>query len=252
MENAFWILRTTFCSLLALALLPVPIAVFAAPAAALYRSDASSGAAKRYELLLRNDGTLTWATDERNGKPARVEIGRWTPITTEEFEIMLDTQPGAATPATWRMTKQGETLRVNAPAPEALASVTLTRVAAAPRTSANTMTDSLTGAWQWESMITPGKTVLVPNPDRYELNFEPGGKVRIQADCLREAGRYTLRAPSVSIQLPGISRTSCAAGSLASTFLKSIESAKAQRVQGNRMYLDLTSQRTTLVFTRKK
>ncbi|MFN0038566.1 MAG: META domain-containing protein [Burkholderiales bacterium] len=252
MENAFWLLRTTFCSVLALALLPVPIAVVAAPAAALYRGDASSGVPRRYELLLRNDGTLTWAMDERNSKPARVEIGRWTPISTEEFEIILDTQPGSTTPATWRMTKQGETLRVNAPAPEALASVTLTRVAAAPQSSANSMTDSPAGAWQWESTITPGKTVLVSNPDRYGLNFEPGGKVRIQADCLREAGRYTLRAPSISIQLPGTSRTPCAAGSLAPTFLRSIESAKAQRVQGNRMYLDLTIQGTTLVFTRKK
>ena len=252
MENAFWLLRKTFCLLLALALLPVPIAVFAAPAAALYRGDASSGAPRRYELLLRNDGTLTWTTDERNNKPARVDSGRWTPISTEEFEIILEAQPGAATPATWRMTKQRETLRVKAPAPEALTSITLTRVAAPAQSSANTVTDFAAGAWQWESMVTPGKTIQVPNPDRYELNFEPGGKLRIQADCLREAGRYTLRAPSISILLPGTSRTPCSAGSLAPTFLKSIESATAQRVQGNRMYLDLTSQRTTLVFARKK
>jgi hypothetical protein len=75
----------------ALALLPHKH-TSAAPAVAVYRGEApaASGPARRIELRLSADGTMTWLTNYRNNRPPIAEEGHWNAPTVEEIEVIIE------------------------------------------------------------------------------------------------------------------------------------------------------------------
>ena len=64
-------------------------AAFAAPAMALYRGDAPAGTgpARKIELRLKADGSMSLISDYRNNRAPVTEDGRWNPISLEQIEF---------------------------------------------------------------------------------------------------------------------------------------------------------------------
>jgi heat shock protein HslJ len=251
---------------IALLLLAACLALNAAPAAlgatatAIYRGEAAagSGPARRIELQLRSDGSMSWSTDYRNNKAPVVEEGRWNPLTIDEIEFVFPQRSGdPAAPASLRLHKQGDTLRAASDAtPESgIRGLELKLVKAASpaaRAVPSAGGAGANGLWRWESLVSPREKIIVSQPERYTLDLQPGGKAGVVSDCNRGSASYRLEGQTLSLNLAAVPRASCAAGSLSATFLKALERVTSQRVRGDQLYLDLPGNGGTLTFARPK
>ncbi len=243
--------------LLASLLLPASDS-FAAVATATYRGDApaASGPARRIELRLRTDGTMTWMTDYRNNRAPVSEEGRWYPISVEEFDLIVESRDGKpVNPSVIRFVKKGDTLHTTAESAAQFGAqgLQLKQVkSAAARTSGPAVgAASPLGLWHWEGQLA-GDKLVVDQPDRYTLEIQPGGKALVRADCNRGSASYKLDGRGFSIKLGTMTRATCPAGSLSDRFLKALESAVSQRTKGENLFLDLPAEHGTLKFIRAK
>jgi heat shock protein HslJ len=257
----FMILALWSAFLLATFLLPSGDTV-AAVATATYHGDApaTSGPGRKIELRLRTDGTMTWLTDYRNNRAPIIEEGRWTPISVEEFDLIVESRDGKpVTPTVVRFVKKGDALHTTAESASQFGpqGLQLKQVKSAPAAAAAPATSSIGGAtsavglWRWEGQLANDKLV-VDQPDRYTLEIQAGGKALVRADCNRGPASYKINGRGLTIKLGALTRAACPVGSLADRYLKALEAVVSQRTKGEHLFLDLPGEAGTLKFVRAK
>jgi heat shock protein HslJ len=101
-------------------------------------------------------------------------------------------------------------------------------------------TAPLTGkVWQWTKTIyNDGKTIEVPTPASYTIEFMPDGKVVIKADCNNVLGTYLTEDNSVTITLGPSTMAMCPEGSLDSEYLKQLGEVSQYLIQGETLILN--------------
>jgi heat shock protein HslJ len=85
---------------------------------------------------------------------------------------------------------------------------------------------TLTGiVWEWQATVAPDGAILrqPDEPGRYTLTFGTDGTLAIQADCNRGRGVYAIDGTGITIQIGGVTRMRCPAGSLMQMFLGDLE-----------------------------
>lgn len=250
------ILGTLVCA----ALLVPRSAAFGAAATAIYRGElAESGAAaRRFELRLKADGTMSLMTDFRNSRAPVTEYGRWIPLSVEQIDLVIERRDAAAiSPQTLHFVKQGDVLRSSGQTTAQLGGKTLelrlTKSAALPvpalpgRNAASTE-----GQWRWEGLISPQGNIDIDEPERYTFELQSGGKVLVRADCNRGQGQQKSDGRALSIKMTSMGKASCAPGSLAHRFVSLLESAATERVRGDNLFIDLSREGGTMRFVRAR
>lgn len=258
-RSRFRVLAIGSALLLASFLLPTGD-TFAAPAMATYRGDTSAakGPARKIELRLRSDGTMSWITDFRNNRAPISEEGRWYPISAEEFDLIVESRDGKpVNPSVIRFVKKGDTLHTTPESASEFGAQGLqlkqvkSATAAAPAGVPVIGATSPVGFWRWEGQIAD-EPLVIDQPERYTLDIQPGGKALVRADCNRGSAAYKLDGRSLSFKVGPLTRAACPPGSLADRYLKALESVVGQRTKGENLFLDLAADAGTLKFVRAK
>ncbi len=101
----------------------------------------------------------------------------------------------------------------------------------------------LTGViWNWAgSTSASGEVTTVTFPDRYTMEFLPGNRVRLRADCNTGTGIYTPDGQALSLQVGEMTKTECHPQSRASMFLQQIASVSTYELGSNGLALALSS-----------
>jgi heat shock protein HslJ len=235
-------------------------AACAAPAMAVYRGEApaSSGPARKIELRLKADGTMSLISDYRNNRAPIIEDGHWNPVSVEEIDLIIERKDGAAIePSTLHFVKKGDVLQTT---PESAAQFggqglqlrQAKAAAAPPMPAAVTGPANATGLWRWDSVISSADGIAIEQPERYTLELQGGGKALVRADCNRGQAAYKLDGRAVAIKVSGMTKTACPPGSLSERYLKSLEAAVGQRIRGDSLFLDLPGEAGTMKFVRAR
>ncbi len=92
----------------------------------------------------------------------------------------------------------------------------------------------LTGTiWRWTETVMSNGTRIKPDaPERYTLEFQPGGKIAVQADCNRGSGSYTLNGGALTFGPLATTRAMCPPGSKDAEFLRGLAAVSGQRFRG--------------------
>jgi heat shock protein HslJ len=94
------------------------------------------------------------------------------------------------------------------------------------------------GIWLWQGTQRGGEPAIVPDaPERYTLEFQPGGRVSVRADCNRGSGSYTLNGASLTFGPLALTRAMCAPGSLDVEFLRGLTATSTHRNNGRELVL---------------
>jgi heat shock protein HslJ len=235
-------------------------AAFAAPAMAFYRGDVASGTgpARKIELRLKADGSMSLISDYRNNRAPVSEDGRWNPISLEQIDLVIERKDGVAVaPITLHFIKEGDVLRT---APESGAQfgaqglqLRQTKAVAAPQATLPVAGPAgATGSWRWEGLISSADKIQIDQPERYTLDLQTGGKALVRADCNRGQAAYKLDGRTVAIKVSAMTKVTCAPGSLSERFVKSLDAAVGQRIRGDNLFIDLAGEGGTMKFVRAR
>ncbi len=127
------------------------------------------------------------------------------------------------------------------PAPEGAVTPTLTQPAMAA--------DILNMPWQWVAFTDAvNGTQDVANPASYTVQFQSSGIARIQADCNRGAGGYTIDGSSISIEIGAMTRAQCPDGSQGDEFVRYLDGAAVWFMDGDNLFIDLFADSGTMKF----
>ncbi len=102
--------------------------------------------------------------------------------------------------------------------------------------SSGSSSDLTKNPWQWTGSTTkvPASQTAVPDPTKYTLTFQSGGKVNIIADCNTIAGTYTQNGSSLTINTSGPSSlVACGPDSLDSIFLAELATVASYKTGSN-------------------
>ena len=105
--------------------------------------------------------------------------------------------------------------------------------------------------WEWVGFTDPvNGTQEIATPERYTLRLLPSGTARIQADCNRGAGKYTVDGSSVDLEVTTLTRAVCPPGSLSTDFVKYLNAAAVWFMQDGDLYFDLFADSGTMRFVK--
>ncbi len=109
----------------------------------------------------------------------------------------------------------------------------------------------LTGTvWSWQGTQMRDGTRITPDaPERYALEFQPGGKVNVRADCNRGSTSYVLTGNALNFGPIALTRAACPPGSRDTEFVKNLGAVSAQVFQGNELVLTLMGDAGSMRFT---
>ena len=97
-------------------------------------------------------------------------------------------------------------------------------------------------AWQWDrSQHSDGSTVVPTSPERYTLQFQPGGKLDIRADCNRGSGPYAVNGSAMKMGPFATTKMLCPAGSQDTAFLRDLERVVDFRFARGQLALTMSS-----------
>ncbi|HTP08132.1 MAG TPA: META domain-containing protein, partial [Anaerolineae bacterium] len=104
--------------------------------------------------------------------------------------------------------------------------------------------------WQWtKTTYNDGKTVDVPTPANYTIEFLATGQVAVKADCNNVSGAYTADASNLTIALGPSTMAACPPGSLDSEYLKELGEVAKYLVQGDTLVLNFKLDSGAMTFT---
>ena len=94
--------------------------------------------------------------------------------------------------------------------------------------------------WSWQQSDIGGQRVDIDGPERYTIEFQSDGTVRVRADCNRGAGRYA-EAANGALSLSSIATTKmgCPGGSKGSEFVRELENVDRYEAVGSDLVLIL-------------
>jgi heat shock protein HslJ len=109
----------------------------------------------------------------------------------------------------------------------------------------------LTGTvWSWQGTQMGDGARLTPDaPERYTLEFQPGGMVNVRADCNRGSTSYLLNGSALTFRPIALTRMACAPGSRDAEFLKGLGAVSGQSFRGNDLVLTLKADSGSMRFT---
>ena len=109
----------------------------------------------------------------------------------------------------------------------------------------------LTGAvWTWQgTQMSDGKRIIPDAPERYTLEFQPGGRVNVRADCNRGSGSYRLDGGALSFGPLAMTRAMCPPGSRDAEFLNALQQVSGQLFRGYDLVLTLKVDSGSMRFT---
>jgi heat shock protein HslJ len=88
--------------------------------------------------------------------------------------------------------------------------------------------DVIAHEWQLVSIEREGSSpIAVPDPSRYTLRLEEGGRVAVRSDCNSCGGTYSMSGLSLEIASLACTRAFCGEASLDSTYVQALEGRKA-------------------------
>lgn len=100
---------------------------------------------------------------------------------------------------------------------------------------ARELTDTV---WHWQqSTLRDGSDIQPDNPEKYVLDFQPGGQFMIRADCNRGRGTYTLVGNELTIEGIVLTRMACPEESLDGVFLEQLEGVAAYQIEDGNLVL---------------
>ena len=86
-------------------------------------------------------------------------------------------------------------------------------------------------------------------PERYTLEFQPGGMVTVRADCNRGSGSYLLNGGALTFGPIAMTRAMCPPGSKDTEFLRGLAAVSGQLFRGNDLVLTLKFDSGSMIFT---
>lgn len=94
--------------------------------------------------------------------------------------------------------------------------------------------------WQWRSSkLADGRAIESGAPDRYTLNFQPGGKVLLRADCNRGSGGYEVNGGAMRFLPTALTRMACAPDSQDGAFAEQLAKVSNYAISGGELTLTL-------------
>jgi heat shock protein HslJ len=107
----------------------------------------------------------------------------------------------------------------------------------------------LTGTvWRWTGTMAGNGSIKPDAPERYTLEFQPGGMVAVRADCNRGSGSYLLNGDALTFGPLAMTRAMCPPGSKDSEFLRDVAAVQRQQFRGNELVLTLKDGTGSMVF----
>ena len=108
----------------------------------------------------------------------------------------------------------------------------------------------LTGTvWRWTGTVMSNDTRITPDaPERYTLEFQPGGMVAVRADCNRGSGSYLLNGGALTFGPLAMTRAMCPPGSKDAEFVRGLGAASGQVFRGNELVLTLKVDSGSMTF----
>ena len=104
--------------------------------------------------------------------------------------------------------------------------------------------------WTWQgTQFANGARIAPATPERYAIEFQPGGMVKVRADCNRGSGSYLLNAGQLTFGPIALTKMMCPPGSSDGEFLKGLASASAQAMSGSDLVLTLQGNGGSMRFT---
>jgi len=107
---------------------------------------------------------------------------------------------------------------------------------------------SLTGkAWQWTASTTkaPASQSVVPNPEKYTIEFKSDGTFSAKADCNAVAGGYTTTSSGGLTITPGPSTlVACGADSLGDVYVADLGKAASYAIASGQLTITLSDEGT--------
>ena len=112
-------------------------------------------------------------------------------------------------------------------------------------------TGALAGqAWAWQgTRLADGSTVAVDAPERYTIEFMPGGRVQLRADCNRGNAGYTSGANrALSLTPAATTKMGCPPGSKDTAFLRQLAEVAGYSLVDGGLVLTLKAEAGSMRF----
>ncbi len=108
----------------------------------------------------------------------------------------------------------------------------------------------LTGTtWRWTgTSMSDGSRITPDAPDRYTLDFQPGGLVTVRADCNRGSGSYRIDGGALTFGPLAMTRAMCPPGSKDAEFVRGLAAVSGQLFRGNELVLTLKLDSGSMTF----
>ena len=107
----------------------------------------------------------------------------------------------------------------------------------------------LTGTvWRWTETMAGSGGIKPDDPERYTLEFQPGGMVAVRADCNRGSGSYLLNGSALTFGPLAMTRAMCPPDSKDSEFLRDLAAVQGQQFRGDSLVLTLKAGAGSMVF----
>jgi len=103
--------------------------------------------------------------------------------------------------------------------------------------------------WRWTDTVMSNDTHIKPDaPERYTLEFQPGGMVAVRADCNRGSGSYLLSGSALTFGPLAMTRAMCPPGSKDTEFLRGLAAVQGQSFRGDDLVLTLKLDAGSMTF----
>jgi heat shock protein HslJ len=94
--------------------------------------------------------------------------------------------------------------------------------------------------WQWTlfTVTSPASQTEVPDPTRYTISFEEGGRIQIKADCNSGSGTYETDGAAMRINVTTITFAQCPEGSMSEDFMAELRAVDTYHLEDGRLALE--------------
>jgi heat shock protein HslJ len=104
--------------------------------------------------------------------------------------------------------------------------------------------------WSWQgTQMSDGRRFVPEAPGRYTLEFQPGARVSVRADCNRGSATYVEKGDALDFGPIALTRMMCPPGSHDGEFLDGLAAVSGQLIDGGELVLTLRAAAGSMRFT---
>jgi len=139
---------------------------------------------------------------------------------------------------------------VNAPPPPLAAPPAPPPEAAPAPSAASASAPPITGTvWAWQRSTSNNVTTVTPaNPERYTIEFMPGSRMNLRAECNRGQSEYSLDGGRVVLSPIALTKILCPPGTKDREFLADLAEVKGYELSNGELVLLLRNEGATMRF----